>query len=481
MNMTNRRADLLGGPIRPTILKMAAGMIVGMLAMSAFNATDTYFVGRLGPTDLAAMSYTFPVVMIIGSVALGLGVGLSSTVSRAIGGGNHHKVKRLTTDGLILAVLIVAVLSALGLITIDPLFRSLGASGETLEKIRRYMRIWYIGMPFVVIPMAGNNVIRATGDTLTPTLIMVISVVINVALDPLLIFGIGFWPEMGIAGAALATVFARMSSFLVSLYILSFRERVITLERAGAHEMIENWKEIAFVGIPAALVQAINPISLSVITRILSSYGDEAVAAFGAASRVEMLVLMIPMTLAAVLAPFIGQNWGAKHFDRILKGLNFTALISLGWGLIVFFAFLPSSSAVISIFSRNPAVISTGALYLRIISISYGFLGLMFLSSQAFNAVNKPIQAAFVTLTKAFVLNVPLALAGSYLFGLPGVFVSTFIANTAAGILGMVLFHRMLRNHEAEQETGESGSFEQPVRGQARERIVSQGKIPDNH
>ena len=245
--------------------------------------------------------------------------------------------------------------------------------------------------------------------------------------------------------------------------------------------MIENWKEIAFVGIPAALVQAINPISLSVITRILSSYGDEAVAAFGAASRVEMLVLMIPMTLAAVLAPFIGQNWGAKHFDRILKGLNFTALISLGWGLIVFFAFLPSSSAVISIFSRNPAVISTGALYLRIISISYGFLGLMFLSSQAFNAVNKPIQAAFVTLTKAFVLNVPLALAGSYLFGLPGVFVSTFIANTAAGILGMVLFHRMLRNHEAEQETGESGSFEQPVRGQARERIVSQGKIPDNH
>ncbi len=451
--MARKRADLLKGPVKKTILSMAGGMVFGLLAMSAFNATDTYFVGQLGPVDLAAMSYTFPVVMIIGSISLGLGTGLSSTVSRAIGGGDHHKVQRLTSDGLLLSLLIVAILALLGLLTIEPLFRALGASGETLRKVKTYMSIYYIGTPFVIIPMAGNNVIRATGDTFTPSLIMMTSVAVNIVLDPLLIFGIGFFPEMGIAGAALATVFARFTTLLFSLYILTFREKLITLEKVKLSERLKNWKEIAYVGLPAGLVQAINPISLSIITRVLSRFGDETVAGYGAATRLEMLVMIVPMTLSTVIAPFTGQNWGARQYQRIREGIRFASLISLGWGVIVFASFLFGAEPLMRLFNTNPTVVHSGSSYLMIAGFSYGLLGMMIISSQAFNAMNKPLYAATVTLTKAFILNVPLAFLGAALAGPLGVFSATFISNTAAGILGLTLVLRLMKRINAEAES----------------------------
>ncbi len=457
--MKRTRSNLLTGGVYRTILTMAGGMVFGLLAMSAFNATDTYFVGQLGAIDLAAMSYTFPVVMIINSVSLGLGTGLSSTVSRAIGKGNHHKVQRLTTDGLLLSVVIVALLAGAGLLTVHPLFRALGASGETLVRIEQYMRIWYIGTPFVIIPMAGNNVIRATGDTLTPSLIMIVSVVINIILDPLLIFGIGPFPQMGIAGAALATVFARFTTFLFSLYILSFREKLLIFERLRRKATLASWKEIAFVGVPAGLVQAINPLSLSIITRILSRYGDETVAGFGAAGRIEMLIMIVPMTLSTVLAPFTGQNWGAKNYERIRKAIRFTCTISIGWGLLIFTLFLFFAHPIVRVFNGNADIIQAGAAYLQIAGISYGFLGVLMLVSQSFNAMNKPLHGAFITLTKAFVLNVPLALLGSYLWGIRGVYSAAFIANTLSGILALLLVSSVMKKQLNTGELPQTGGM----------------------
>lgn len=436
------------GPILKTLLLMAGGMLFGFVAMSAFNAVDTYFVGQLGTTELAAMSFTFPVVMVLNSIALGLGVGLSSTVSRAIGSGDHHKVKRLTTDGLILAFLVVVVASLSGILTINPLFTLLGAKGEILDLIHDYMIVWYIGIPFVVIPMAGNNVIRATGDTMTPSLIMVFSVVINIILDPLLIFGLGPFPALGIAGAAIATVIARFCSFLFSLAILSFREKLISFEFPPWSERAANWKEIAFVGVPAALVQAINPVSLGVITRLLSRFGEKVVAGFGAASRLEMLVLIVPLALGVVMAPFAGQNWGAGKISRIKKGLEYSCIISLIWGALLFLVFLFWAQPIIRLFNPDPEFVEAGSGYLKIIGFSYGFLGIIHLSSQTFNALRKPLHAAGLNLIKAFVLNIPLAFLGAYLWQERGIFLSTFITNIFMGVLGILMLWNVLKQRE---------------------------------
>ncbi len=159
------RTSLIEGPVGRRLLFLTVPMVGGIFAITTFNLVDTFFVARLGTDELAAMGFIFPVVMFVQSIALGLGIGTASVVSRAIGEGDHRKVRRLTTDSLILAVLLVVLFVTVGLLTINPLFTLMGATPEILPLIRQYMTIWYVGMIFVTVPMVGNNAIRATGDT----------------------------------------------------------------------------------------------------------------------------------------------------------------------------------------------------------------------------------------------------------------------------------------------------------------------------
>lgn len=193
MANTNR-AILTEEPVGKTLTKLTWPMVIGILGMVTFNLADTFFVGRLGTLELAALSFTFPVVMVVSSLALGLGIGTSSVVSRAIGEGDEAKVKRLTTDSIILSFLVVGVFVVVGRLTIEPVFRMLGATPDILPLVKQYMQIWYPGMIFVVVPMVGNSAIRATGDTKTPSAIMLIAVTVNFIFDPLFIFGIGPFP-----------------------------------------------------------------------------------------------------------------------------------------------------------------------------------------------------------------------------------------------------------------------------------------------
>ncbi len=158
---------------------------------------------------MAALSFTFPVVLTIGSLTQGIGMGTSTVVSRAIGRGQYSRVRRLATDSLFLGLLVVGIGALVGLLTIRPLFRILGAEGIVLDYIEEYMSVWCHGMIFVVVRMVGNNIIRATGDLKTPGMVMILGAGANLVLDPLLIFGLGPFPEFGIRGAALVTLIGR--------------------------------------------------------------------------------------------------------------------------------------------------------------------------------------------------------------------------------------------------------------------------------
>jgi putative MATE family efflux protein len=290
-----QKARLTDGPVVKTLVNLTLPMMVGIIGMVTFNLVDTFFVGRLGTPELAAMSFTFPVILVVSSLAMGLGIGTAAVVSHAIGEGDHHKIQRLTTDGLLLAFLVVTAFSVAGELTIEPLFRGLGADDNTIHLIKKYMSVWYIGVPFVIIPMVGNNAIRATGDTKTPAAIMVVAVIMNLILDPLLIFGIGPFPRLELAGAALATVFARATTLAVSIMVLSRRENMITLKLPGLKEVINSWKQILYIGIPAAATNIILPVSIGIVTRLVSAFGPESVAGFGVASKIEMFALTIIM------------------------------------------------------------------------------------------------------------------------------------------------------------------------------------------
>ncbi len=441
-----KKAKLTEGPIGKTILKLSSQMFIGILSMVAFNLADTYFVSKLGTDSLAAMSFTFPVIMIIVSLALGLGIGASAVISVTIGEGDHHKVQRLTTDALSLTFSIVIIIVASCYFTIEPLFKFLGAKPELIPLIKSYMKIWYLGMPFVVMPMVGNNAIRATGDMKTPAIIMLIGVTVNIILDPLLIFGIGPFPRMEIAGAALTTVFARATVFLVAFWVLYHRDKMITFELVSFKKIWSSWKRIMYIGFPTAGSRMVIPISTGIITKLLATYGKEAVAGYGVATRVEFFSRTVLISLSSVIAPFVGQNWGAKKIDRVKKGVRISYTYSWIWGVIMFVGLGLGAKPIASIFSDNPAVISVIVLYLWIVPISYAIQGMLLISVSALNVLNKPLQATGIIIFQMLILYIPLALLGSHLFQVKGIFGALSIVYIIGGIIASLYLKQQCKN-----------------------------------
>jgi len=438
------RAKLTEGKIFPQLIKLTIPMMAGMVGMVVFNLVDTFYIGQLGGEQLAAMGFTFPVIMVLTSISLGLGMGTSAVISREIGKGSFQNVRHLATNSLLLGVPVVALFALAGFLTIEPLFRLLGAKGTTLGYIKEYMQIWYIGVPFVVIPMIGNNIIRATGDMKTPGLIMVSIAILNSILDPLLIFGLGPFPELGIAGGALATLFSRAVGMTLAFVILVKREKIIRFAVPKARELFDSWKKILYIGIPAGLAKLIIPLSMGVVTRLVAGYGDSAVAGLGVATRLEALAMMLLMALSTVLIPFTGQNMGAGLKNRVLKALKISYIFSLLWGAVMFVLFLLTGKFMAGLFNKDPDIIATVVLYLNIVSISYGFQGFMIISSAALNGSHKPIHSAILSVSRMFVFYIPLSLLGMKLFDLKGIFMAGSIANFGAGLLSLFFVYRQI-------------------------------------
>ena len=432
---------LTEGSITAQLIRLTLPMVWGVFAIVAFNLADTFFVGQLGTDELAAMSFTFPVVMVLGSVAMGLGIGASSVISRAIGEGDRYRVQCLTTNALTLSLVIVAICAAIGLATIEPLFQALGAGPNVLPFIQEYMSIWYLGVVFLVVPMVGNNAIRASGNTFVPSIIMTVASFVNIGLDPLLIFGFGPIPALGLSGAAIATVIARATTLVASLFVLYFQERMITFNFPQFKTILECWRSVLIVGIPAAATNTIQPISVAVITRLMAGYGPTAVAGFGVASRIESLAIIALMALSASIGPFVGQNWGAKKYGRVNLALQQSFLFCLFWGVLAAVILAFSAPWIASRFDNHPDVVDIATTYLRVVPISYAAYGIVLISSATFNALGKPKPSVIMALTRLVFLYVPLAYVGSFLFGVIGIFAAACLANLAVGI-GAYLWNR---------------------------------------
>ena len=404
------------------LARLTAPMTLGILGMIAFNLVDTYYVGQLGTLELAALSFTFPVVLIISSIAHGLGVGMTAAVSRATGEQNREKQVKLISGGMLLSFLVVVFFVLIGQLTIKPVFTLLGADPQTLEVIREYMSIWYWGVIFVVIPMTGNSAIRGMGDTKTPSQVMLTAALLNMILDPLLIFGIGPFPELGVAGAALATVFSRGVTFFVASYILIYREKVISLGHLKGQTLLESWKEILYVGIPSILTRIIVPLASGIITGLIAVHGREAVAGFGIATRLDMFALILIQSMVSIIPVFVGQNWGAGLTGRVIRGLKKADIFSLLYGAGMYLLLQLIAKPVILLINKDPEVLKVALLYMRIVPLAYGLQGVMLTAVTALNVLKRPLHAAILTLIQMFGLYIPFALLGSRLYGIPGIF-----------------------------------------------------------
>lgn len=429
------RAMLVEGPIASHLWRLCTPMAIGVIAVVGFNLVDTWFVSQLGVKELAAMSFTFPVVTIVGSIALGLGVGTTSVLSRAIGNGKDERIRRTATDALLLGVALVVVLATVGLLTIEPLFRALGATEETLPLITDYMQIWYAGMAFIVVPMMGNAAIRATGDTRTPAVVMIVAGITNAVLDPLFIFGVGSFEGWGLKGAAAATVIGRFITLAVALYVLIFRENILAKPTLDVAQVLHSWREVLAIGLPASLSNLALPFSAALLTRLVAGFGQEAVAAFGAGTRVDMLSLIPAIAAGAGLAPFVGQNEGAGRRDRVLGALIRAGGFAIGVGIFAMVALRVFGSTIAASFVDAPHTQELLAFYLMTVPIGHAGQGLMFVATGTFNALGQPLRASLLTIIRTPFLAVSFAILGGAWGGIEGLFMGLGAANLGAGIL----------------------------------------------
>lgn len=444
--MVSPKAKLTEGLVGPHLVNMTVPILFGIAMMMAQSLIDAWFLGKVGDRALAAFSFGFPILMVITSVAIGLGAGTSSVVARAIGSGDHRRARRLSTDSLLLSFLITATLAAIGILTIDPLFKLLGAPADMIPMIRSFMTILYCGVPFLVVGMVGTSSMRATGDTVLPGKLMMAGALLNVILDPIFIFGIGPVPAMGLDGAATAALMARGAMFLGTIYFMVRRLDMVSFNKPDPAELRRSWADILHVGLPAAGTNAIIPIAMTFITAMIARYGPEAVAGFGVASRIESLVLVIFYALSSVIGPFVGQNLSAGKESRIQEALRLCAAFCMGCGLLIALLLAVAAGHVPELFSQNPDVTDVTRLFLWIAPISYGAYGIVMVMNAAFNGLGKPMPAVYISATRMMFLYLPLAIVGRQLFGIAGIFAAYAAANLLSGLLSYFWARRTAHN-----------------------------------
>ena len=407
--MSAIQARLTKGPVGKHLIDMTIPVFFGVFTMMLQGFADAFFIGMVGDWELAALSFAYPILMIVMSVAIGLGAGTSSVVARAIGANDSTRAARLATDSLLLSFIITGSISFLGILTIDSLFLSLGAPKEMIPLIRGYMEILYLGVPFVVVGMVGMSSMRATGDTRLPSLLMIIASIANIIIDPIMIFGLGPIPAMGLKGAAMAALIARGAIFLGTIYFMNQRLNMLSYEKPTLSEIKSSWIDILHVGIPAAATNTIIPIATAIITAMLAKYGPEAVAGFGVASRIESVVLVMFYSLSAIIGPFIGQNLSAKKSERIYLALKQCSVFCLIFGLIISCFLIAFRNSLPLLFSQNLTVINSASLFLLMAPISYGAYGVVMTMNAAFNGMGKPVPAVAISLIRMIVIYIPMA------------------------------------------------------------------------
>lgn len=430
---------LTDGSVRRRLAELWVPMIGGILAVKAIGISDAYFVGQLGEGPLAAISFTFPIVSTLISLAIGLSAGASSVLSRKIGdSAGKDEQQAIVTGAVGMAIAIAIVLAVLGFLSIGSILDLMGASDAVRGDALSYMQIWFAGSVFLIVPIAINGLLRSTGDGVSPAVLMAVIAGLNIALNPVFIFGAGFVPELGVQGAAVATVLARAVSMIAAL-VLIVRKDLLSFSRQKFIDGLGYWREVARVGLPASLSTSLNPVAISIATAAVATLGDAQVAAFGVATKIQSFALVPLLALSAATSPFVGQNSGAGELARSRRGLWLCAAISGVWSLLIAVPLWLGSDVLTSFFSNSDDVRESVGLYLAIVPLSFAGYGVIVALGAAMNGLGRSGTSLLLGGGRALGLLAPLAWIGVMVEDFRGLAIGVAIANVVAGLVGIVV------------------------------------------
>ncbi len=428
------RRSLAEGPVFRHLMRFVLPMSLALSAMMLAGLIDAFWLGRLSTNALAAVSFAFPIMFAVMSVSIGLSAGTVAAVSRVAAAGDHERLRRLAADAVLLSVVLVAVVSLAGFAASRLVFTAMGARGEILDLVTLYAQIWFLGNMFVVAPNIANAMLRAVGEAVLPSVMMTLSAVVNLVLDPILIFGWGPIPRLEVAGAALATVTANAVAAAAVMSVVVFREKIIAFAPPRRRVLVGHWREILHVGLPAMASNLVNPLALAVVVTGLSRFGPATVAGYGAAARVEMFAIIPLFALSAAIGPLTGQNGGAGRLDRVRESFRASFVICAGWSLIVAALLALAAPLLAPAFNPDPDTQAAMRSYLWITPITVWGYGFVIAAAAGFNGLSRPAPALAMTMGRSILLLTTFAWAGGTLWGPIGAFAGIAAANVVSGV-----------------------------------------------
>jgi len=440
MKKMANREKILNGNIRRILLVLSLPVILGNAIQTIYGVVDMYWVSKLAAGDLAVAAVNFVGPLIHTVMALGIGMNIAgvSMVSQFIGLGKEYEAKKVAGQLVTFSFLFSLVLAVAGLIFGKPLLIALGAEAEILEYGWAYLSIIFLGGPTMFVFFAFQSTKQGQGDTLTPMILAGSSVLLNIILDPIFMFVL----DMGVAGAAWATVVSRALSTVAGLYLLFFTNNGLRLDFADLLIVPKLLLKTVKVGLPAGLGQSVTGLGFMIMNAFVLSFGEYTIAAFGIGNRINSMILMPAMGIGAALATVVGQNLGAGQTQRAVKAVKESILLSATilavGGICMYFA----APSIVGIFSDNPVVLEQGIFYLRLITLSIPLMGIFQSFVGCFQGSGHTMMVMFYTSARLWALRIPLILLLKYLtaLGEKSVWFAMVGSNFIICIIGLALF-----------------------------------------
>ncbi len=433
MKTKHKTRQLGEEPIGKLLYSLSMPAIAGMVVMAMYNVVDTIFVGHgVGAMAIGGMAIVFPVQMIVMAVAQTIGLGGGSIISRSLGAKNIDKANNTYGNLISLIVIVSILLTALMFWKINEVLILFGATGEILPYAYDYFSITLIGLPFISWAMTANNIIRAEGNTFDAMMTMIVSAVLNVILDPIFIFGF----NMGIAGAAIATVIAQIAAFVyAALYFIRGRSS-LTLYRHNLKFNREIVRETLAIGASSFVRQISNSVIIIILNRSLITFGGEiAVAVYGVINRIVSLFFMAIFGIAQGFLPIAGYNFGAQHYKRVLEVIRLSIISTTVISVFGFLISMLFPAQLVAIFSTDSELIGMGAHAMRLILIATPLIGFQVITASLFQALGRALPSLFLSLVRQVILLIPIVLILPVFWGLDGIWISFPIADFFAAII----------------------------------------------
>ena len=399
------------------VVKMSVPLIFGMFIMVLYNLVDTYFIGLTGDDyQMAAVNLSYPVMMVTVAISNMIGTGASSFIARCLGSGDKEKAAHTLTSAFTLTLINSLIVTVLGLVFLPSLISLLGAKENTFLYTKQYVQVILTGSFFTMGSYTTGALLRSEGSVKYSMTGMIAGTIMNIALDPLLIFAL----NMQIRGAAIATVLSNVAGFGVSVLYYIKGKTLLKPSLSQIRPTKEILREIYWVGVPASLETLLTSAAYTVNNNLAVSYSELTVTATGIAQKVLSLGNYVYQGFASGTQPIMGYNYGAGNSDRMKKVLKAGVMTVTGTELFLMLLYCISAPFLIGIFTDSEEVINTGAHVLRCMMFILPFVGTVSMCRMSFQAMGKPQYAFGITLIRQLILYIPLLLLLNRIFGFNG-------------------------------------------------------------